>query len=65
MNQSSVVCHFLSLYRMKTVEGKVVSVRVTNAVMKHCDPKQVGRKGLSSLTVTYNNLSKAVRQELK
>lgn len=50
---------------MKTVEGKVVSVRVTNAVMKHCDPKQVGRKGLSSLTVTYNNLSKAVRQELK
>lgn len=50
---------------MKTIEGKVVLVRVTIAVMKHYDPKQVGRKRLISLTVTYNNLSKAVRQELK
>lgn len=50
---------------MRTIEGKGVFIRVAIAVMKHHDPKHVGRKGLTSLTVTCNDLSKAVRQELK
>lgn len=50
---------------MRTMEGKGVFIRVAIAVMKHHDPKHLGRKWLTSLTVTCNNLSKAVRQELK